>query len=531
MAAATPVARTLGALLIDNAQRHGDRIAIVCEGRRVSYGELDRLSNRLAHVLIERGIAPGDRVAVYLPNGIDLVIALCGALKVGAIVVPVSTRLVAAEVDIMMEDSSPVAVIFHPETRAVVHGFAAKLANPLLISAGLSADGEVALADVMMSGSVAPVSRTVSSAADALIAYTSGTTGRPKGAISTHANLVVGSGEMTVQAWGLRADDVILITTPMAHRIGLARLANAFVLGAKLAIMPRFDVADAIGLIEREGVTVLSLVPTIARMLLPEIARRPAACRSIRIVVATGEAFPEDVQQRLMQLLPQVRIYGFYSQTEGGFMASLSPEDRLTHPGSVGRPVPTVEIRIVDAQRRDVAPGEAGEVLVRCGAPGERSVMRGYYGLPEANAEAFVDGWLRTGDIGRLDGDGFLYFVDRARDMIVSGGLNIYAREVELALVKHPAVADAAVIAVPDHEFGEAVMAFVELVPGGQVSQAELIESCRAQIAAYKKPKHMCFLDGLPRNTTGKVMKGPLRALARRERPELFVETAAKTSA
>ena len=186
---------------------------------------------------------------------------------------------------------------------------------------------------------------------DALIAYTSGTTGRPKGAMSTHANLIVGSGEMTAQAWGLRADDVILITTPMAHRIGLARLANAFVLGAKLAIMPRFDVADAIDLIEAEGVTVVSLVPTIARMLLPEIEKRPQACRSIRIVVATGEAFPEDVQRRLTELLPQVRVYGFYSQTEGGFMASLSPEDRVTHPGSVGRPVP---IRRGPDRRRDL---------------------------------------------------------------------------------------------------------------------------------------------------------------------------------
>jgi acyl-CoA synthetase (AMP-forming)/AMP-acid ligase II len=283
-------------------------------------------------------------------------------------------------------------------------------------------------------------------------------------------------------------------------------------------------------LIEAEAVTVVSLVPTIARMLLPEIEKRPQACRSIRIVVATGEAFPEDVQRRLTELLPQVRVYGFYSQTEGGFMASLSPEDRATHPGSVGRPVPTVEIRIVDDNLRDVAPGEAGEIFVRCGAPGERSVMRGYYQLPQANAEAFIDGWLRTGDVGRMDGDGFLYFVDRAKDMIVSGGLNIYSREVELALVKHDAVGDAAVIAVPDPEFGEAVMAFVEPVPGHTVSQDELVEHCRAHIAGYKKPKHVSLVAALPRNTTGKVMKGPLREQARRELPELFAKSAAKMS-
>lgn len=520
--------RTLGALLSDNARRDPDRIAIVCGGRRVTYRALDLLSNCFANTLIERGIAPGDRAAVYLPNGIELVVALCGVLKAGAIVVPVSTRLVSAEVGIMMEDSQPSAVIFHADVRATVQGFAAKLATPLLICDGGAAAGELDLTTVLTTGSPSPVTRASSELDDALIAYTSGTTGRPKGAISTHANLVVGSGDMTAQAWGLRSDDAILITTPMAHRIGLARLANAFVLGAKLAIMPRFEAAAAIDLIEAEGVTVVSLVPTIARMLLPETERRPQACRSIRIVVATGEAFPEDVQRRLAELLPQVRVYGFYSQTEGGFMASLSPDDRVTHPGSVGRPVPSVEIRIVDDALRDVASGAVGEILVRCGAPGERSVMRGYYQLPDANAEAFVDGWLRTGDVGRIDDDGFLYFVDRAKDMIVSGGLNIYSREVELALVKHAAVADAAVIAVPDPEFGEAVMAFVERVPGGSASADELIEHCRAHIAGYKKPKHVSFIDSLPRNTTGKVMKGPLRDLAKREHPELFSKDAAK---
>jgi acyl-CoA synthetase (AMP-forming)/AMP-acid ligase II len=524
-------ARTLGALLADNARSHGDRIAIVCDGRRVTYRELDQLANCVANALIEHGIAPGDRAAVYLPNGIELVAVLCGVLRAGAIVVPVSTRLAPAEVDIMMEDSRPVAVFFHPGVRSAVEAFSSRLANPILICDGGTIGSERDLKAIMTSGSQAPVAVATREADDALISYTSGTTGRPKGAISSHANLTVGSGEMTAQAWGLNAADAILITTPMAHRIGLARLANAFVLGAKLAIMPRFDVAGAVDLIESESVTVVSLVPTIARMLLPEIEKRPQACRSIRIVVATGEAFPEDVQGRLAELLPQVRVYGFYSQTEGGFMASLSPEDRVTHPGSVGRPVPTVEIRIVDDGLRDVRAGEAGEILVRCGAPGERSVMRGYYRMPEANAEAFVDGWLRTGDVGRFDKDGFLYFVDRAKDMIVSGGLNIYSREVELALVKHPAVADAAVIAVPDPEFGEAVMAFVELTPGGRATPDELVEHCRAHIAGYKKPKHVSFVDGLPRNTTGKVMKGPLREQARREWPDLFRETVAKLGA
>jgi len=349
---------------------------------------------------------------------------------------------------------------------------------------------------------------------DAVIAYTSGTTGRPKGVVSTHCNLVVGQGYMHALEFGLSSEDVILVTTEIALRTGMGRISNSFCLGARLVIMPHFDVAEAIDLIEQEGITVVGLVPTIARKLLPEIRRRPEACRTLRVMNATGEAFPVDVMQELSRLLPQLGIYSFYAQTEAGIVACLRPGEQDTRAKSVGRPLPGVEIRIVDGNMNDVAAGESGEVLVRSGKPGQFSVMRGYYNQPQATADAFHDGWLRTGDMGRFDADGYLYLVDRLKDMIISGGLNIYSREVEVALMQHPAVAEAAVVGVPDADFGESVLAYVQLKPGQSAAAEELIEHCRPHIASYKKPKFVRFIDELPRNSSGKVMKRELRTLA-----------------
>ncbi len=232
-------------------------------------------------------------------------------------------------------------------------------------------------------------------------------------------------------------------------------------------------------------------------------------------MLATGEAFPVDIKKRLLTALPDLGIYSFYAQTESGFITNLRPEEQLDHGDSCGRAVPGVELRIVDGELNDLPDGEAGEVLVRCGGPGEIMTMRAYHNLPEATKATIVDGgWIRTGDVCRRDADGYLYFVDRVKDMIVSGGLNIYSKEVELALIAHPAVADAAVIGVADAEFGESVMAFVEREDGATPAAGDLIEHCRERIASYKKPKHVRFVDALPRTGTGKVRKQELRDLA-----------------
>jgi long-chain acyl-CoA synthetase len=312
---------------------------------------------------------------------------------------------------------------------------------------------------------------------------------------------VVNQGWMNAVEWRLTPADRTLVATPMAHRTGVARIASSFCLGSALVLQERFDPEEAVNLIAEERVSHIGVVPTIARLLLPAIERAPKACATLRTMLATGEAFPVELKQRLFAALPELGLHSFYSQTEGGTISNLRPEEQARLPDSCGLPFQGVEIRLVDAALEDVAPGEAGEVLVRCGEPGAVSVMREYFRRPEENRAAFVEG-------------GYLYFVDRLKDMIVSGGLNIYSREVEDALMTHPGVMDAAVIGVPDAEFGEAVMAFIKTSENQALSEETLIEHCRQRIASYKKPRHVRFVDEMPRNSTGKIVKHLLRGQA-----------------
>lgn len=503
-----------GALLASNARRNPARPAVICGDRRVSFCELDALTNRIADSLVRRGIKVGDRVAICLPNGIELIAIMGGVLKAGAVLVPVSGRLSGEEIQLIFRDAEPSAIFFDSGMREAALREAAALRRPLLVALDGAASGEQDYDEFLAEGSPEAAIALPVDPNDALIAYTSGTTGRPKGVVSTHSNIVVGQGYMHALEFGLRGDDVTLVTTEIALRTGMGRVSNSFCLGSTMVLMEHFDAGKALDLIEREKVTVVSLVPTIARRLLPEIRRRPQACSTLRIMSATGEAFPAEVTDELRGLLPGLGIYSFYAQTEAGIVACLRPAEQATHAKSVGRPLAGVEIRIVDEDLNDTKPGEAGEILVRSGKPGHFSVMREYFRQPAATAEAFVEGWLRTGDIGKFDSDGFLYLVDRLKDMIISGGLNIYSREVEAAIVRHPAVAEAAVVGVPDPQFGESVMAFVRLKPGRSATTAELIEHCREHIASYKKPRYVGFLEELPRNSSGKVMKQELRARA-----------------
>jgi acyl-CoA synthetase (AMP-forming)/AMP-acid ligase II len=402
-------------------------------------------------------------------------------------------------------------VIYSPQERAAVREATDALDRITLVVGGNAEAGEAAI-DELIDDAAGRTPVIAPFAPDhALLCYTSGTTGRPKGAIATHRNLVIGQGWVNAAEWRLSAADRTLVATPMAHRTGMARMAASFCLGSTLILQERFDPDETVRLIEAERCSHIGVVPTIARLLLPAIEARPDACATLRTMLATGEVFPTADKARLFAALPQLQLHSFYSQTEAGLVTNLRPEEQERFADSIGQPIAGAEVRLVDAALDDVAPGEAGEILVRCGGPGETTLMAGYYNRPEDTATAFVDGWLRTGDMARQGEDGYYYFVDRLKDMIVSGGLNIYSREVEDALMSHPAVEEAAVVGVPDAEFGEAVMAFVIAADGAGVSEAALIEHCRTRIAGYKKPRHVRFVDTLPRNSTGKVAKHLLR--------------------
>jgi long-chain acyl-CoA synthetase len=331
---------------------------------------------------------------------------------------------------------------------------------------------------------------------DCVILYTSGTTGQPKGAINTHANCIVQNVEQHGVAWALGENERFLATTPLAHRAGIARMFNALGLGGTLVVMEKFDAASALELIARQRITVAGLPPTVLRLMLPELRRHPSLGATLRCVVVSAEAFPAALLRELAALLPQVRFHSVYGMSEAA-VSGASHEEMLAREGTVGRPWPGVEVRI-----------EADELLVR----GRDAVMKGYFNRPEANAEAFRGGWYCTGDLARMDADGYLYIIDRKKDMVITGGYNVYSKELEQALLQHPDIEDAAVVGAPDPVYGEAVTAFVLRREGSALTEEAVIAHCRARLADYKKPKHVVFASELPRNALGKVLKSTLRS-------------------
>jgi acyl-CoA synthetase (AMP-forming)/AMP-acid ligase II len=499
----------LETILHAQAVRHPDKIALICGGERLAYRDLDRRIQRVANGLKKHGIGPGDRIVVFLSNGTEIVELFYAAFSVGAIVIPVTTRLTPHELQHICSDSQPLAIVFDGAGTPISEVLQA---NPdaVRITTGAKFAGAVAYAE-LREADPDPLPPLATEADDAIIMYTSGTTGKPKGAVITHANMVVQHYFMNAVEWGISSEDVYLVTTPLAHRTGFARLANSLTLGGTLVVMKKFDPRETVETIAKEKITVVGMVPTVCRMLLPEIRTDPSRCGSLRRIVVTGEAFPVELKRQFLALLPHVRLVSFFAMTEVGGVTSLSHEEQFDHASSIGRPTPGVEIRIVDDTGAEVKTGEPGELLVRVGQPGRYSVMRGYYNRPEETAKAIQDGWIHTGDVAKADADGYLYIVDRKKDMVLSGGFNIYTKEVEQALLQNPEIADAAVVGVPDAVFGEAVAAFIERQPGSAPTAASVVEHVRNLVAGYKKPKYVFIVDALPRNSLGKVLKRELR--------------------
>lgn len=500
----------LSSYLAAQAQAFPDKFATVCGETRVTFRQLHEDSGRIATALRKSGIGIGDRVAMCLPNCCEFITIFFAIVKSGALAMPINMRLSANEISTIFVDAAPSAVFFGEGERETAEKIIGGSAVRGFLVGESSGPDEVAIASMLACEperiDIPPEHD------DCMISYTSGTTGRPKGVITTQANYIVGNGFLNAMYWKLSPNDRIVVTTPLAHRTAFARVGNMAVLGATLYIMPRFDAEEASRLIEVEKITLISIVPTVGRMLLPAIEARPERFGSIRFLVATGEAFPVEIKRRLLAALPHLQIFSFFAMTEAGSLAMLKPDEQFDHGTSVGRVTPGVELRLVDAEGRAVETGEAGEIWVRCGLPGQYLLFRTYFNQLQAMRDAFQDGWFKTGDIGRFDEDGFLYIVDRKKDMVLSGGYNIYSKEVEQVLLRYKGVADVAVVGVPDDVYGEAVAAFIEPDADVILAEDELIRWCASELASYKKPKHVVFVRELPRNSTGKVIKNELRA-------------------
>ena len=489
-------------LLAASARRVPDATALVFERERVSFAELDRRANRVAGALRARGVGPGDQVAMLMYNRIEFVEAFLGIQRLGACAVPVNFRLAAAEVAYVVADSRAVGMLVDgalADAAPASDGF-----RLVLDGAGGGEPYEQALA----AASEQPPDLVVDDEALAFLMYTSGTTGRPKGAMLSHQNLVVNTMNWIYEV-GARADDVWLSGLPLFHIGGLNGLLPFLALGTTSVIEPStgFDPERSLRRLAANDVSICFFVPTQWQEICERAGEAGLDARRLQVAMWGASPAPLPTLELMSATFPEVKIVSAFGQTEmSSNTAFLKGEDSVRKMGSVGRPTINVEARIVDEDGADVARGEVGEIVYR--GP---TVMQGYFGREEATAEAFAGGWFHSGDLVREDEEGFLYVVDRLKDMLISGGENVYPAEVERTLVAHAAVAEVAVIGVPHERWVETPLAVVVLAPGAEAGEAELIDHCRARLAGYKKPSRVVFVEELPRNASGKVLKRELR--------------------
>jgi long-chain acyl-CoA synthetase len=481
--------------LLDTAAEHEARVALRMDDAVLTYGEFRDAARRVAGSLQARGVSPGDRVGLVLPNVISFPVVFYGALLAGAAVVPMNPLLKAREVEYYLRDSGAKVVVALTAS-----------AEPVAEAAGTVGIEAVTVGPAMPEEllDAEPVEGAVDRADDdlAVILYTSGTTGQPKGAELTHANMSRNARTTAETLTENTPDDVIMGCLPLFHVFGLTCGLNTAVLkGSMLTLIPRFDGGKALSVVERDEVTIFEGVPTMFAGMLHSDAAGDADVSSLRLCVSGGSAMPVEIMRAFEEKFGCIILEG-YGLSETSPVASFNHPHAERKPGSIGTPIAGVEMRLVDDDGKDVAQGEVGEIAIR----GE-NVMKGYWQRPEETAKAIPDEWFRTGDLARQDEDGYFFIVDRKKEMIIRGGYNVYPREIEEALYEHPAVAEAACIGIAHPELGEEVGAAVALKPGASAEPDELRNFVKERVAAYKYPRHVWLVDALPKGPTGKILR------------------------
>ena len=488
----------LGTVLAHSSRERPEAPVLRLGDRVLSYADLDRGARGIAASLRQRGIEPGDHVALMVPNVPEFTLAYFGVLYAGCTVVPLNVLLSAPEVAYHLRDSESKLLIAHP-----------LFGKPAAEGAGEAGVAVVeADSDLPQMAASEPVDSPYRTAGDdtAVILYTSGTTGKPKGAELTHSNLLLNCSVVVPKLLPLGPDDIALATLPLFHSFGQTCIQNAMIsVGGSFTLLPRFTPGDALEIMQRDRVTLFAGVPTMYFAILNLEGGESYDLSSLNYCMAGGAAMPVDVMRAFEEKYP-VKILEGFGLSETSPVASFNALDKPRNPGSIGYPVWGVEMCIVDDADAEVPDGERGEICIR-----GHNIMKGYFRRPEATKEAIRDGWFHSGDIGIRDADGSYRIVDRKKDMIIRGGFNVYPREVEEVLYAHPAIVEAAVIGVPHESHGEEIKAVVALGPGQSLEPDELIAYTKQHLAAYKYPRLIEFVSELPKGPTGKILKRELR--------------------
>ncbi len=486
----------LASIIAERTAASPEAVAVRLGPLELTYSELDDRSARLAALLREKGLQQGDRVGVMLPNVLEFPIAYYGVLRAGGVVVPMNVLLKRREIAFYLEDSGAKLLL-------AWHGFAAE-AREGAADAGAELIEVEPEAFAELLGDREPETEIAETEEDdtAVILYTSGTTGKPKGAELTHFNLSRNSDISARTTSETKAGDVVLGALPLFHSFGQTVSMNASLgVGATLTLLPKFDPGEALEIIQRDRVTHFYGVPTMYGALLHHPGREGYDTSALRICITGGASMPVEVLRGFEQAFGCEVLEG-YGLSETSPVACTNHPGRPRKPGSIGTPLEEVEMRVVDENDEEVPQGEVGEIVIR-----GHNIMKGYWQRPEATAEAMRGGWFHSGDMARVDGDGYFFIVDRKKDLIIRGGYNVYPREVEEVLYEHPKIREAAVVGVPHDEWGEEIGAAVVLHDGEELSPEEVSEYVKERIAAYKYPRIIWFLDELPKGPTGKILK------------------------
>jgi long-chain acyl-CoA synthetase len=488
-------------ILWESAATRPDHIAIRMGERTLDYAEVDRKARGLATALRDRGIEPGEKVAIMIPNVPEFTVTYFGILYAGCIAVPINVLLSAPEVTYHLQDSDARLLIAHPFFRDPAQAGASGADVSVIWSDGDADDCLGSMTACAPVGDVHPSLPTDT----AVILYTSGTTGKPKGAELTHSNLLMNCSVIIPRLVPFDNDAVMIAALPLFHSFGQTVVQNASIAaGGTITLLPRFTPEDAFEIMERDRVTIFAGVPTMYFALLHHESERQYDLSALQYCMSGGAPMPVGVMKAFEKKYP-VEILEGYGLSETSPIASFNMLGRPRNPGSIGYPVWGIELQIVDDEDNPLPDGERGEICIR-----GHNIMKGYLKRPEATKEALRGGWFHSGDIGIRDPQGFFTIVDRKKDLILRGGFNVYPREVEEVLFAHDAIVEAAVIGVPHDSHGEEVKAIVVTTPGAELSAEDVIAYCKERVAAYKYPRIVEFVDALPKGSTGKILKREL---------------------